>query len=90
MVAEMGGVEVVRQVMQVMREAAEADRLAVLAELRANQSLRLGEDDLKVMSLEALKRLRDSLKPADYSGRGLPRNDQRPAVLVEAPMPNVK
>ena len=87
LVAELGGVESARAALESIRQNAENTRQTAITELRTN-GCQLTDEDLKVLSQEALYRLRDSLKPADYSGRGLPRSNQRAAALVEAPMPN--
>jgi len=71
-----------------MRINAEQERTTLITEIRANERSTFSQEDLATMSADQLRKLRDSLRPVDYSGRNLPRS--RPlagGVLVEAPMP---
>lgn len=51
----------------------EAARKALVAKLSANQACRLTAEELQKQDRDFLERLDQTLTPADYSGRGLPR-----------------
>ena len=83
----MGGPEAVRQAATNWRQREEREHADLVSELAANQRCAFQEQDLRAMSTEALRKLRASLTPDDYSGRGLPR-PQTSGKLIEAPMPD--
>lgn len=87
LVQEQGGVEKVKAGLQALKDAAAAERTNLVTAITANTRAFTAED-LNAMSTEQLKKLRDATLPADFSGRGTPRNNSQSAeTLVEAPMP---
>lgn len=87
LVESLGGAEAALTALEGLRQNQSDERQALLAELQGNERCQLGESDMSTLSLVALRKLRDSLQPANYGGRPLPRNNQRAAAFVEAPMP---
>jgi hypothetical protein len=87
LVNEQGGIEKVKTDLAVLKAAAATERAGLVESITANTRAFTAED-LNVMSTEQLKKLRDATHPADFSGRGGPRENSHSAdPLVEAPMP---
>lgn len=73
LVSEIGGVESLRGMLAGLKANADAERARLVAELAANERCAFTAADLQAMPTEALTKLAQSLRPADYSGRGGPR-----------------
>lgn len=87
LVHEQGGIEAVRTNLQALRDAAASERAGLVATIATNTRA-FTADDLAAMTTDQLKKLRDATSPADFSGRGGPRENSHSAEpLVEAPMP---
>lgn len=88
LVQEQGGVEAVKTSLQTLKAAVDAERAVLVEGITANTRAFTAED-LGAMSTEQLMKLRDATLPADFSGRGGPRDNSHSAdPLVEAPMPS--
>ena len=72
-ISSMGGVAVLKQAISQVNAAGDEQKAALVGELKANERCAFGEEDLKAMSLDTLRKLASSLKPANYAGRGAPR-----------------
>jgi hypothetical protein len=87
LVLEQGGIEQVKAGLVALKAAATAERTEFIKLITANTKVYTAEE-LAAMSTEQLKKLRDATLPADFSGRGGPRDNSHSAEpLVEAPMP---
>lgn len=84
----MGGVDAVIGAMKSVTANTANEHSQLVAELHANERMAFSEDELKAMPLEALRKLADSLRPADYAGRGAGRGGQAPAE-AEMAMPDL-
>lgn len=73
LVGEIGGVDALRGMLAGLKANADAERNRLVAELAANDRCAFNADELKGFSTETLTKLAQSLRPADYSGRGGPR-----------------
>ncbi len=82
---QFGGVEAMRSLLVQAGQA----RQALIGEILGNQRNTLSQNDLATMSTEVLQKLKETLRPADYSGRGAPRSQTAVGALVEAPMPKL-
>lgn len=81
LMADFGGPDGLRQLLQAMqeaqamtqnaRQAEDAKRAELVEQLKANARCPFGEDELKVMPLDTLTKLNASLAPVNYSGLGL-------------------
>jgi hypothetical protein len=87
LVKDAGGVEAVKTGLMALKAAETAERTGLVTAITANTKA-FTADDLAAMSIDQLKKLRDATSPADFSGRGTPRDNSHSAdLLVEAPMP---
>ena len=70
------------------RLAAELDapRKELVAELAANERVAFNAEELGEMTFAQLRKLSDSVRAADYSGRGAPRSTATNAALTEMPV----
>lgn len=76
LLADLGGVQSLRDALAGVKANADAARANVIAELVANDRCAFSADELKGMTTATLEKLAQSLRPADYSGRGMPRTHQ--------------
>jgi len=88
LVAEFGGADAVKTAIQTIQANAENEKAALVAEIVANERNAFSEDELKAMEATQLGKLRDSLKPVDFSGRGTPRTNQQAEEIMVSPMPS--
>lgn len=71
-VSEYGGVDAFKEALLQFKANAAAERDGLIAAITANKASAFTADDLGTMTTEQLRKLDASLRPADYSGRGLP------------------
>lgn len=83
----LGGLEAVKAAVETVRANATQEKTDLVQALAANQACAFEQAELEAMSVEQLRKLETSLRPADYSGRGGPRTNRETGEIVEAPMP---
>ena len=71
-VAEFGGVDAFKQALRQFKANEETERTGLVESLAANQRNAFSREDLEGMTTAQLRKLDISLRPADFSGRGLP------------------
>jgi len=90
MVQEFGGVAALRDALDGLRVNRDTERATMLAELQANARVMFTPAELATWPTGNLRKLVDSLRPADYSGRGGPRANDNSGEWQVLAAPEVK
>jgi len=80
----MGGISAIQSAMAEIKGNADEQKAALVGELKGNERCAFGEEELKAMSTETLRKLAASLRPVNYAGRGGPRGNSSEASSVPA------
>jgi len=90
LMAELGGVQGVREMLAGLKANADTERANLIADLTANERCVFSADELRALPKATLDKLAQSLRPADYSGRGGPRTHQQADEWTVLAAPEVK
>jgi len=81
LVRDFGGVKAVRSAIEAVMANNSQQKAGLIAEIRANEKSMFSEDELNALPLVILEKLANSLRPANYFGRGTVRiNADEPPV----------
>lgn len=90
MVTDLGGIQAVRDMLSGLKANADDERARLITDLTTNERCAFSADELRVMPTATLDKLAQSLRPADYSGRGGPRTHQESDEWAVLAAPEVK
>lgn len=90
LVTDLGGVQAVREMLSGLKANADEERARLLTDLTTNERCVFSADELRAMPTATLDKLAQSLRPADYSGRGGPRTHQESDEWAVLAAPEVK
>lgn len=90
LVTDLGGVQAVREMLAGLKANADDERARLLTDLTTNERCAFSADELRAMPTATLEKLAQSLRPADYSGRGGPRTHQESDEWTVLAAPEVK
>ena len=90
LVTELGGVQAVRDMLSGLKANADDERARLITDLTTNERCVFSADELRAMPTATLDKLAQSLRPADYSGRGGPRTHQESDEWAVLAAPEVK
>ena len=72
LLAELGGVDALRDALAGLRANAQAERASLLTQLTSNDRCAFTANELSAMPTVTLTKLARSIQPVDFSGRGMP------------------
>lgn len=90
LVAELGGAQAVRELLAGLKANADDERTRLIADLVANERCAFSADELRALPSATLEKLAQTMRPADYSGRGGPRANQQGEEWAVLTAPEVK